>query len=80
MISTVQCEESSKTKRTSGTDDYISPQSFKSGIFTTSSDVFALGQVLKDYFFLSLCFPMCIDDLESKTEKSILDFMSLVEK
>ena len=47
-------EESSETVRHVGTDGYIAPESFSTGIYTAASDVYSLGQVLSTVFDTNL--------------------------
>ena len=47
-------DESSRTRRTGGTLNYVDPVARESGIFTEASDVFSLGQVILNIFYPSL--------------------------
>lgn len=68
-------EKSARTPRTAGTQDFIAPESARTGIFTVSSDVFSLGSVLLRTFYFSLMF-----SLEVECENRIKRFWSVIRE
>ena len=68
--------ESERTPRTAGTEGYIAPESFESGIFTSKSDIYSLGKVLHDCFV----FPFLMKFIEFDLDDSHKDLMNLFYK
>lgn len=56
------------------TTEYISPESFESGIFTEASDVFALGKVIHNVLYHKL-----LDKFETRSRKNDLKYLLFCE-
>lgn len=74
-------EESEKTIRISGTENFISPETLKTSIFTKESDVYALGMVLcRTIYFAGMCEFIEYMDLEPKPIEIIDKFSTIIAK
>lgn len=70
-------KESKKSVRIVGTSGFISPESNASGLFTESSDVFALGKVLSRTFYLEMAYEL---ELLNTNDKMIDEFFEIICK
>lgn len=72
-------EESLRTPRISGTEDFIAPETLKSKIFTTENDIYALGQVLLGFFVLKMIWflELDADNVDERSKKSVNEFINL---
>lgn len=75
-------EESKAKVRIVGTSGFISPESNTTGLFTESSDVFALGKVLSKLFYLDMAYEIELRyDVVDKTDaKAVEDFFAIICK
>ena len=75
-------EESLKTPRISGTEDFIAPETLKSKIFTTENDIYAIGQVLLRFFVLKMIWflELDADNVDERSEQSVNEFINLTYK
>lgn len=73
-------EESLRTPRTSGTKNYIPPETLKSRIVNKSTDIYALGQVLNDMIYFGMCNYLELEDLEPKIVRSFRQFSNIIGK
>lgn len=73
-------EKSKKIMRIVGTSGFISPESNSSGIFTESSDVFALGKVLSRVFYIEMAYELELRIADESEIKMIDEFFEIVCK
>jgi hypothetical protein len=71
-------ETSLETVRECEIQDFVAPESFKTGIFTKSSDVYALGQVLWRIFNVQIMWLTCFTEQDEPTEKAYENFCEAV--
>lgn len=75
-------EKSKKSVRIVGTSGFISPESNSSGVFTESSDVFALGKVLSRMFYLEMAYEveLCCGTVHESDIIMIDEFFDIICK
>lgn len=77
----MRIDDSLNLSRSSGTLDYIAPESKKSGIFPPASDVYSLGEVLLRNWYFLLCYNLEMDeDLPTEIETAIKEFRLIAAK
>ena len=81
--SSLPIEESKMTPRVCGTKGFTSPESLKTGIFTESSDIYALGMILWKIFHVQIMFMISFEEGEDQnhnhlTQKAYDDFVEAV--
>lgn len=79
--SALPVSESLETTRKCGTEGYIAPESSKTGIFTKSSDIYALGQVLWKTFHTQIMWLCSFEEEEGENQiqKAYEEFFEAVK-
>lgn len=71
-------EKSLQTVRQCGTENFIAPESLKTGIFTTSSDLYSLGSILWKIFHIQIMWLTCLDEQAENVQRAYDDFFQNV--
>lgn len=77
--SAMSIDQSLRTVRKScGTENFISPESLKTGIFTKSSDLYSLGSILWRIFHIQIMWLACLDEQPDNIQRAYDEFFECV--